>query len=202
MTAFEAKNQGTSLRWSVRSIAWIIMVLFLLCGLGECLNIHWSDLELPQLVMREERAAVSDSISGSQGFSILVLAARRTGHERVAAIVNGFLLFSCLSAANTALYVASRVLYGLCRTADPHSSRMRRSTRWLAKLDAHTDVPFWAVLVSASVWIWVLVLHAVDNSFSIQKVSCHPYLCFRAALVLTWNRSFRLCLPSVVVEVS
>lgn len=149
VTAYESREQGQQLRHSARWIAIVITVLFFLSGIGECLNIRWNDPGLPPLDTRQDQNSRLQSESPSDAFSILVLAAKKSGHGRVASTVNALLIFSCLSAANTASYVSSRMLFGLCRSDNiSNQTTARQLIAKLARLHPKTRVPMRAVIFS------------------------------------------------------
>jgi amino acid permease len=172
VTAYESREKGRELRHSARWIAIVITILFFLSGIGECLNFKWNDPGLPQLDTRQDSHTESSSQSASEAFSILVLAAKKTGHGRVASVANGILIFSCLSAANTASYVSSRVLYGLCRSDNiSNRSEARQWTAKLAKLHPRTRVPMRAVILS---WVAAGLLPVLQtNGTSATEVGSH-----------------------------
>ena len=73
-----------------------------------------------------------------------------------------------LSAANTALYVASRTLFGLTRELNP----MSKDWRWVSKLSTTTHtrrVPAAALLASGPAFCWVPLLH-LTKSYTDQDV--------------------------------
>ena len=178
VAAFEAR-EPRSLRASAKWIAYVIAFLFVLCGIGETLNIAWDDGRLPQLVEKRDKIQVRDATQSAAHYSVLVLAARITGHKAAAGVWNGFLILSSLSAANTALYVASRALYGLCRDLpqDIPQDKVSRLKRWPSKLgalDPRTRVPFWALIASTAIFFWLPFLH-LQKGTSAQDVSAlHP----------------------------
>lgn len=178
VTAFEAKEPRKSLRQSARWIAWVITALFILCGIGECLNVAWDDAHLLQLgiaaTSRKAPALQSraDKVS-EESFSVLVLAAEAAGLPRWANFLNAclVLVISCLSAANTALYIASRTLYGLCKHfKDNDPSVVRRFAAKLGSIDPRTSVPNFALFVSVAAFFWLPFLH-LREGYSVNSVS-------------------------------
>jgi hypothetical protein len=68
-------------------------------------------------------------------------------------VINGILIYAGISTANTALYVASRTLYGLTR--DLSSTSESKMVRLFAKLNTvspTTRIPVWALIVSCLVF--------------------------------------------------
>jgi yeast amino acid transporter len=170
VAAFEARNPR-SLRSSAKWIAYVITFLFILCAIGQILNISWTDQRLPELVAKRDTLWPRDTAQVSSHYSLLVLSAEITGHKSAAGVWNGFLILSSLSAANTCLYVASRTLYGLCRDLPQDKTSLLR--RWPAKLghlDPRTRVPFWALIASTAAFFWLPFLH-LQSGTSAQDVS-------------------------------
>jgi amino acid transporter len=82
--------------------------------------------------------------------------------------LNGCLILAILSAANTALYVASRTLFGLTQEIDPNS----RWWGWVSKFSTTTHnrrVPAFALVASVLIFCWVPFLH-LTKSYSYQYV--------------------------------
>lgn len=167
VTAFEAKHPRTSLRVSARLIAWTVALLFLLSGVGATLNFHWTDRDLSRLVTRE--AERSTDLRNS---SFLVTATNNAGYPRLAGFFNASLIFGCLSAGNTGLYVASRVLHALAQQRETPSKKGRT---WLTKLNRNS-VPIWALIVSAVSWCWLPFLQ-LKQGYPVESVS-HTFVCW------------------------
>ena len=179
VTAYEAKKPRTSLAFSTRYIAWITLILFALGGIGAAVISAWDNPDIEPLQTRSLSSSDGSAITkpDERHFSILVMATFQAGYPRLAGFFNGCLIFSCLSASNTSLYVASRVLYGLCREEKPGS---RPYLKWLAKLNRF-NVPFWALLVSAGSFYWLpFVQHT--KGYSVESVSCIPFGCSCSAV--------------------
>jgi amino acid transporter len=175
VTAFEAKSPRTALRSPSKFIAYIIVALFFLCGIGEALNLPWNAAGLTELSDAKMKKRADSTIDNTAGLkhtsSALVLAAERAGDLGLAGFFNACLIYSCLSAANTALYVSSRTLYGLCREVDPDDTRIiYRLAAKLGELDPRTRVPIWSIVLSVLAFFWVPFLH-VWNRNSVGDVS-------------------------------
>ncbi|PYH92925.1 amino acid transporter [Aspergillus ellipticus CBS 707.79] len=150
MTAFEARD-GHALRWPSRWTVYIVVLLYIMCTLGEILNVSYTDPNLPPLndgTLNDSgtcrpKAGVSDSM--------VVIAALNTNNHHVAGFINGCLFLSVVSAANTSLYVASRTLFGIAKSVP----RDYWATRQLAILSKETRVPVVALLVTLLAFAWV-----------------------------------------------
>jgi yeast amino acid transporter len=154
-TAFEAADR-TALRLPSRYVAYLITLLYFLSALGEAHSVSWSNASLPELRDRSiERTAGLPS-----SHAVIVLAAQSQGHTKWAAFFTGCMIFFCLSAANTALYISSRTLYGLTRSMAIRDSKWY--FKWLSIFGTTTPVsrvPGWALLVSAVAFCWLPFLH-------------------------------------------
>ncbi len=163
VTAFEAGNPK-ALRFPAKWIAYVVLALEFSVVLGEVLNIEWTDPMLPRL------QGQPDILGAGHSHVVFVLAAIKAGIPGLSSFLTGCVIFSILSSANTALYVASRTLFGLARKIEPthHFWLMR----WLSKLGtttSHTRVPAWSLLVSLISFCWLPLLHA-HNGYTVQQV--------------------------------
>ncbi|KAL9044577.1 MAG: hypothetical protein Q9214_002298 [Letrouitia sp. 1 TL-2023] len=122
VTAYEARDLR-SLRRPSQYIAYFILALYLFCAIGEFLNVEWTNTALPSKYVNAITNGTEIQGSSTQigSGAIIVVAAFETGHKKIAGLLNGCMIFSALSAANSALYVASRVLYGMTRSIGPRS---------------------------------------------------------------------------------
>ena len=167
VTAFEARDLH-SLRLPSKTIAYFVFVLYFLCAIGEVLNVQWTDPNLPTIhgSLNKTSAQTAGKPLGSR--AILVVAALRAGYKDAPHVFNGFMIFSALSASNTALYVASRSLYGMTRTINPWT--------WLSKLKIlgnvwhKTGVPMWALFASFLGFLWLPFLQ-LRREYAISDVS-------------------------------
>lgn len=111
-------------------------------------NISWDSDHLPFLPWGSD--------SGGSGGSIFVTCANRFS-PRMGAAVNVLLLINVASTSSTALYVATRTLFGFAysytKTYDSESGITMKVMSWLS-VKSKFDVPYRAVLVSS----WLLWL--------------------------------------------
>jgi yeast amino acid transporter len=164
-TAFEAFDRN-SLRFPARYIAYIMTFLYFLTAIGEAHSVKWSNPSLPDLRVRS--TSNTDKLPDSH--SAIVLAAQAEGDKKWAAFFTGCMIFFCLGGANTALYISSRTLYGLTRSLDMRETKWYLS--WLSIFGTTTpvsQVPGWALLVSAVAFCWLPVLYR-KHGFSSQNV--------------------------------
>ena len=166
VTAFEARNPK-ALRFPAKWIAYICFFLEFFLVLGEVLTVHWKDPALHQLDQRDGTADQSQD-----GYvAIFVLAPLNARIQTLPGFLSGCVIFCVLSCANTALYVASRTLFGLTREIP--SNHDFWLMRWLSRLGTTTPrtfVPGWALVVSVLVFCWLPFLH-FKHGYSTQYVS-------------------------------
>ena len=158
VTAFEARDLR-SLRCASRTLSYFVLGMYLFCAIGEFLNVQWSDGALPQIYGGINEASVQKGQPIHNSRAIIVIAALRAGYTRIAAILNGCMIFSALSASNTALYIASRTLYGMTRKINPW--RWLHILKFLGRVWPKTGVPMGALSFSffAFYWLPFLQLH-------------------------------------------
>lgn len=164
-TAFEAADRN-ALRIPSRYVAYLITLLYFLSALGEAHSVWWKNPCLPDVRRRsnDQKNYLPES------HSVIVLAAQAEDQEKWAAFFTGCMIFFCLSAANTALYIASRTLYGLTRSIGIRERKWY--LKWLSIMGTTTPisrVPGWALLVSAVAFCWLPFLH-LGQGFSSQDV--------------------------------
>lgn len=152
VTAFEARDLR-SLRGASRTLSYFIIAIYLFCAISEFLNVEWIDTALPKIYGGINKASINKGQPVHNSRAIIVIAALRAGHTRTAGLLNGCMIFSALSAANTALYISSRTLYGMTRKISPW--RWLRILRFLGSVWPKTGVPMWALFVSFLAFYWL-----------------------------------------------
>lgn len=170
MTAYEAKDV-VDLRFPSRIVAYLILFLYLLCALGEVLNEKWTDIELPMIYGGSNTNGTGTAAKNARSRSVVVLAAEHAGYHKMAGLLTVCMIFSTLSAANTALYIASRTMYGMTREL--------KSLPWpiscleyLGTTTPRSQVPGWALVVSALSFIWLPFVR-LKGGVAAQKVSVY-----------------------------
>ena len=112
--------------------------------------------------------------------SAVILAAYRAGTGAMSGFLNGCFIFSTLSAGNTALYVASRTLYGLSLKS-PRSNWLGRQFHKLSVVEPWTredsrwgklfgGTPIASLAVSALAFAWIPYLQ-YKHIYSVDAVS-------------------------------
>lgn len=152
VTAFEARDLN-SLRKSSQLIAYFISALYLFCVIGELLNVEWTNKALPEIFggLHTDDAGVYGGRPRSR--AVIIIAAVEAGYPKTPGFLNGCMIFAALSASNTALYIASRSLYGMTRTIRPW--KCFRGLRVLGSVWHRNGVPMWALLISAVAFVWL-----------------------------------------------
>jgi amino acid transporter len=147
LTAYEARDVK-DIRWPSKLIPIVVFFLYFLCTFGEILNVSWKEPDLPPPFEGVSTKVRRDATINHQSTSMAIIAFLQTDNPKLAAVINGALIFSALSAANTNLYTASRTLFGL--TWELRSSRrfnfFTRRIVGISILDR--KVPIIAILLS------------------------------------------------------
>ncbi|QIX00547.1 hypothetical protein AMS68_006064 [Peltaster fructicola] len=166
---------NAALKTSVAFLPALTAIVYFIAGLLVALDVPSYDSALPGLSWlsgRDLAASITtgvtgDSLKNNTQASPFIIAAvnggRTTNTVWLGKMFTAFFAFTAWSAANTALYVASRVLYGL---ASPYADRpgqrahQGRSTKdrlfgWLAHTNDSTKTPFTAALVSFVLFFWM-----------------------------------------------
>ena len=174
VTAFEAKDLD-SLKRPSQMIAWVILVLYLFCAIGEFLNVEWTDAALPRPLSNGRVNETYISIKGQEfrSHAVVVIAAFKADYKRMPGFLNACMIYSALSASNTSLYVASRVLYGMTRKIDRHSRF--RVFRGLGHVWVKTGVPMRALGVSGIAFFWLPFLNLLQG-IGITDVSTQAHM--------------------------
>jgi yeast amino acid transporter len=166
VTAFEARNRE-SLRSPSRLIAWVMSFTYLFCFIPGAIAVSWQHRDLPRL-----DKPPSDQLQGRQApehqtgcqdyYPLIVIAAFEYGSRAAGWYFNACIVYFCISAANTALYVSSRTLYGLVRQDTEPPDLGKEWYRWpshiiqlLGRVSPRRNVPIWALLVSGLAFCWL-----------------------------------------------
>lgn len=178
VTAYEAISI-TSIKRPSQMIAYFVFAIYLFCILGEYMNIYWEDPALPKnYINPQPRIHQRQTEREEEHFksqAIIVIAALRAGDPKMAGFLNGCMMFSALSAANTSLYIASRVLYGMTRKIEKFSKM-----KWLRGLGSvwnRTGVPVRALCASLVAFVWLPFLRlkalvAIEDVCRIGSFEC------------------------------
>ena len=136
-------------------------MLYLFTLIGELLVTSWTSKDLP-LIYFSSNVTQSPSQKVAGSVNIAVAALHSAEYFDMAAFLNGCYIFSALSASNSALYVASRTLYGLSRGLPPHNY-ITRPFRKLSTVFPRTRTPARALLVSMLSFFWLPFITLAGN---------------------------------------
>jgi yeast amino acid transporter len=160
-TAFEARDPK-EMKFPASNVGWFSLVLYALSTGSFVANVSWQDQQLPKLF--KQALVKPDSVifppfpdDWPQTHAAPLIALLRQNQRTLPAIVNGCLIYSGVSCANTALYVASRQLYGLARSikVDRGSSRFARIFVSLSAVHPKWQTPWMSIFVSGLVLVWL-----------------------------------------------
>jgi amino acid transporter len=175
VTAFEARTMR-SLRLPSQSISYVVFALYFLCTIGEALNVDWMNKNLP--FIDDGSHIKSPPLTNPASSTLPIIATWQAGHHKLAGVINGLLIFSVLSASNTALYTASRTLYGMTREV-PTSNTVGRILKKFSLVVPQTGVPAAALAISAIAFLWLPCI-ALDAGYAVQDVRIPMILCLQS----------------------
>jgi yeast amino acid transporter len=174
VTAFEAKDRS-SLRNPSRFAAYGISGLYFICFLLETVVVNWRNTHLPTLQERSAMQVSTDNTwpSGQGFYAIIVIAARLYGSAKAGWFFNACIIYFCITASNTALYVASRTLFGLTREINrlENPSWYLRVFAYFGVTSPFARVPHWALIFSAVAFFWLPLLHSTSTDVRAAELS-------------------------------
>ena len=180
-TAFEARDPK-ELRLPASNVGWFSLVLYALSTGSFVANVDWQDQQLPKL-FNQALVMITDPSSDIAKFepdwpathAVPLIALYRNGWRTWPSILNGCLIYSALSCANTALYVASRQLYGLTRSIEVNSksSVFAKTLASISRVHPKWHTPWSAILISVIILVWLpFVKLKSGNDKFLNDVSC------------------------------
>ncbi|KAI1092772.1 amino acid permease/ SLC12A domain-containing protein [Rostrohypoxylon terebratum] len=141
-------NIGDTVRFSAKWVSVYACVGYTLSGILVSLSVDVTDKSLPRVDwVTQTNTTVT---------SPFVIAAELAGAPGVADAFNAFLIFTALSCANTNLFIASRMLFGLVNQVEggPDEHWYLNVLAWLGRTNSYR-VPIRAVAVSAISFMWL-----------------------------------------------
>lgn len=179
VAAFEARDPH-ELKQPARNIAWFTALLYCISTGLIIANVSWQDQNLPGLFQQalttistgnKDLMAFGDDEPNTNAAPLIAL--HRLGFRFLPSFLNGCFIYSALSCANTALYVASRQLYGLTRsiTVTSESNTLRRLLAWMSGVEYRTRSPWPALIVSVVTLYWLPFIRLHHDSTFLEKVS-------------------------------
>jgi amino acid permease len=139
----------------------VVVICYFLCSFGEFLNVKWTNPNLQSTYFK------SGSVESLK--SAAILAVQGTGYRNIPGVLNGCIIFAVLTTSNTALYVASRTLYGMTRQFRPE----RFPITWLLEAGKvrKTGIPYWQLVISCISFFWLPPLLSREGSVAVHNVS-------------------------------
>lgn len=187
VTAYEARS-SKSLRFPSQTMAYIVLLLYFLCMLGQCLNVSWTNDHLPLIYGGiGEGSTDTKDLSNPRSSSLTIIALWIWNKKPLAGFLNGAMIFSVLSSSNTSLYIASRTLYGIAENV-PTTSWLGRLLHSFAVVVPKTGVPARALIVSAVAFIWLPFIN-LKKGYAVQYVSSHCLSALKQVLTFSAHRN-------------
>lgn len=144
-------------------------------------NVSWQDPQLPKLFQQALTTITDPTIQFEpirpNVHAAPLIALLRLNFRFLPGFLNACFIYSALSCANTALYVASRQLYGLTRSisVDRNDNWLRRFCAWIGSVDHRTKSPWIALFISVLLTCWVPFIRRHD-ALVLQEVSTDSIL--------------------------
>ncbi|KAI0889171.1 amino acid permease-domain-containing protein [Annulohypoxylon maeteangense] len=150
-------NIGDTIRFSVKWVTLFACIAYTLSGLLLSLHVVSTNPDLPRVGWVDQTSTVTTSA--------FVIAAELSRAPGVASAFNGFLVFTALSCANTNLFIASRMLFGLINQIEggPDEPWYLNVLAWLGRTNSYR-VPIRAMAVSALSFIWLPFLQLANDA--------------------------------------
>ncbi|THW03433.1 hypothetical protein D6D26_03497 [Aureobasidium pullulans] len=204
ITAYEAKNRS-QVKPPARLIAWCITGLYLLSAFGSVLSVSWSDYSLPRLYPEQEpnpdlsRPCINPNKAVPSKYRPIppaVIALENVNSTTGRNALTACLIFVVLSAANAALYVASRTLFGLARNIDKDSRYPKKALTWLAFVThdrghrgmSFGQIPAGALVFSVLIFCWLPFIENVHISDVLSSIGTVGSLLVWASQALAYIR--------------
>ncbi|KIX01308.1 uncharacterized protein Z518_09033 [Rhinocladiella mackenziei CBS 650.93] len=195
VTAFEARDPH-ELKLPARNIAWFTVVLYCLTTGLIVSNISWKDQNLPGLFGQalttltdaEERNKYMAAFPELKTNAAPIIVTIQYGFKFLPGFLNGCLIYSALSCANTALYVAARQLYGMTRsiTVTGQSGPLRRFLAWTSGVEFRTRSPWPALIISVVVLYWLPFIRLHEDTAFLQTFQDVIVNISSVSAVLVW----------------
>lgn len=161
-------------------VHWVSVALYLFYNFAIALTVPWDYLDKPSIfALISDPIHFENSTCGNTSLAVLVPFCNNTISDTqtnrssaqyynptIASFINGFLLYSVISCGNTALYMASRTLYGLATShqlSDQSNRAVRTITRVLGYIVTTSGVPMYAVVLSCLMFCWVPLMGFKNN---------------------------------------
>lgn len=183
VTAYEARaDQPNALRLPSQSIAYVTLFLYLLCMIGQVLNVPWTSDHLPPIYGGIGNSSSTGVFKDPASNSLTIIALWEWHMKEFAGVINGCMLFSVLSSANTALYVSSRTLYGIALRV-PTTNPIGELLHKFSDIDSKTGIPGRALWLSAFIFSSWLPFMSLIKGNPGQYVSSRVWTTIKSLLI-------------------
>lgn len=174
VTAFEAYDRN-SLRFPARYVAYIISAIYLVSALLECVIVWWKNDKLQQIVTVPHPNRLKRAEDPPDPWLPIMVVAAGDNHTTALYFMSCIIYF-CLSAANTALYISSRTLFGLTRTLVDRTSVpfYLQPFQIFGRSTTSAKVPHVALFASFIAFYWIIPLH-ITKKEALTDVSRRSY---------------------------
>ena len=202
VAAFEARSHN-DIVYPALWVHWIVYAMYFFVTLGIVVSVWWENPELPSIFGntiihgRNLDAVNATSSLPSHNTSSATILAMESVNSNLAGFVNACLIFSVMSAGNSAVYYSSRTLWGLTYNLGEQNP----ISRWFKKLSplmASSGAPIRTIFFTWAVFFWLPWLQLVPSN---ARVSIADSSCIADNLPKSL-RSFKSCHSLQVSPVS
>ncbi|KAE9367500.1 hypothetical protein N431DRAFT_486595 [Stipitochalara longipes BDJ] len=173
VAAFEARSHN-DIVYPALWVHWIVYAMYFFVTVGIVVSVWWKNPELPSIFGntihgRDLNAVNATSSLPSHNTSSPTILAMESLSSNLAGFVNACLIFSVMSAGNTAIYYSSRTLWGLTYNLQERN----RISRWFKKLSplmASSGAPIRTIFFSWLLFFWLPWLELVPSNAQVLEV--------------------------------
>jgi amino acid transporter len=179
VATFEAKSHQ-DIVYPALFVHWVIYFLYFLVTLAIVVSVSWQNPDLPSIFGNTIQGRDFSGYNETSG-----LAPNRTTSPTIIAIyglnpdlagfVNACLIFSVLSAGNSAIYYSSRTIWGLTYNLQGQN----RVSRWFQRLSplmASSGVPIRAIFFTIGIFFWIPYLQLLPSTERVRFVKCSRFI--------------------------
>jgi yeast amino acid transporter len=179
VAAFEAAKPS-ELQKPAKNIALVTVIFYVVSVGGIAANVEWFNESLETLLSQSLVNVTSpDTNLGHTPMFIgtvypvvaaPIIAALQVNATKIAGFLTGLLVYSGLSSANVALYVASRTLYGLTRNIDSTNRGWLSIFAIFGVVTPRTRIPIWSLLISTIIFATWMPFVKLSTGFTQAEV--------------------------------
>lgn len=165
VTSFEALDIEDVRRPS-KWVTPVTFIVYFFCAIAQIMTLDWRN-ESSVSALADQNTPPYSLEGGRSTTSALIIAALRQHENTLARALNGIMMFCALSAANSTVYVSSRMLYGMAYMNAKESRN--QFWNWLAYVNEN-GVPLTAVLVSSAAFAWLPFTQLAHDQVSASRL--------------------------------